>query len=527
MKTALSFLSWYHFLLVSAGLVFLILSCLIWALNREKTPAKRFPWSIILLSLSALCFYSFAALLDPFLNPWDERFHALVAKNLLQHPFTFTLYDDPVMQMAYDRWDRSVIWLHKPPLFLWMIALIYKFFGVSWFTTRIPSIILCSLLVPVTYRTGKLLAGESTGFFSALFAATSFSLLGLVSGRQPVDHCDVSFLFFVSASLWSWVEGVSSGNKRWVMLTGLFAGMAVLSKWLPGLLVYAVWMVYAMMDKKTILKNIKQAGAAFLITLITVVPWQIYTWFRYPVEAQAETGYSIRHFNTGLEGHGMNGWYYFQQIDQQYGPWMFLLIPAGLITFFMLSQRKKLSAAFLAGTVFVYLFFSLAKTKMPSYTMVVFMSVVILLGTLPAMIIRITDRWRIAGWFPVILCFVMTIGITWYNIRPKQIAETYLPGGHGWYRNTMISNRNELMQWKKSLPPNTVICNVPGRHYIECMFYTGHPSYGFIPSEMQYQGLRKQGYRVALVQPVEGILPEYLLQPGDSLIIGPVIYPCE
>ena len=527
MKTALSFLSWYHFLLVSAGLVSLISSCIIWTLNREKTPAKRFPWSIILLFVSALCFYSFAALLDPFLNPWDERFHALVAKNLLQHPFTFTLYDDPVMQMAYDRWDRSVIWLHKPPLFLWMIALSYKLFGVSWFTTRIPSIILCSLLVPVTYRTGKLLAGESTGFFSALLAATSFSLLGLVSGRQPVDHCDVSFLFFVSASLWSWVEGVSSGKKHRFILIGLFAGMAVLCKWLPGLLVYAVWLFYAMIDKKSTLKNVKQAGVAFLITLFIVIPWQVYIWLRFPVEAKAEAGYSISHFYTGLEGHGMNFWYYFQNIDQQYGPWMFLFIPAGLITFFLLSRGKKLSAAFIAGTVFVYLFFSMAKTKMPSYTMVASMSVFILLGTLPAMITRMTEKWKNPGWLTVILFFVMSIGISWYNARPQQIADTYLPGGHGWYRNTMISNRNEFIKLKKSLPSNTVICNVPGRHYVECMFYTGHPSYGFIPSEEQYEGLRRQGYRMAVVQPIEGKLPEYLLQSGDSLIIGPVIYPCE
>ena len=62
--------------------------------------------------------FLFSSLLDPFLNLWDERFHALVAKNLMNHPLMPTLYDDPVVSMAYDRWDRATIWLHKQPLFL-------------------------------------------------------------------------------------------------------------------------------------------------------------------------------------------------------------------------------------------------------------------------------------------------------------------------------------------------------------------------------------------------------------------------
>jgi len=89
--------------------------------------SKRYKLSFVFLGLTAFSLFSFAALLDPFLNIWDERFHALVAKNLIDHPLMPTLYDDPVVDMLYDRWDRWHIWLHKQPLFLWQIALSFSF----------------------------------------------------------------------------------------------------------------------------------------------------------------------------------------------------------------------------------------------------------------------------------------------------------------------------------------------------------------------------------------------------------------
>ena len=216
------------------GLSFL-LSSIIFFINGKVTIA------VSLLFISALTLFIFAALLDPFLNIWDERFHALVAKNLLNHPLLPTLYDNPVVSMPYDRWDRSIIWLHKQPFFLWQIAISYKIFGVNEFAVRFPSIILGSLLVPVCYRSGKILVNRNTGYYAAFFVASSYYLIELISGRHMVDHNDAVFFFYVSASIWAWLEFVVSGKKYWMVLTGLFSGFAVLTKWLVGLVVYSGW----------------------------------------------------------------------------------------------------------------------------------------------------------------------------------------------------------------------------------------------------------------------------------------------
>ena len=37
------------------------------------------------------------------LHPWDERFHALVAKHLIEQPLVPTLYNDPVLPVRLSR----------------------------------------------------------------------------------------------------------------------------------------------------------------------------------------------------------------------------------------------------------------------------------------------------------------------------------------------------------------------------------------------------------------------------------------
>src|ERR1041385_4766087 len=100
-------------LLFIFGFTFLFSSIIFHVFKKEKI-------SIALLLCSAIFLFIVACLLDPFLNPWDERFHALVAKNLMNHPLMPTLYDDTILNMDYyDNWAHYHIWLHKPPLFLW------------------------------------------------------------------------------------------------------------------------------------------------------------------------------------------------------------------------------------------------------------------------------------------------------------------------------------------------------------------------------------------------------------------------
>jgi 4-amino-4-deoxy-L-arabinose transferase len=472
--------------------------------------------SVIFLVFTGICVFSFSALLDPFLNLWDERFHALVAKNLMQHPLMPTLYDNPIVDMAYDRWDRYHIWLHKQPLFLWQIALSFKLFGISEFTLRLPNIILGTILVFISYRSGKLLVNQRVGYISGILIISSIFLLELIAGRQELEHNDFSFLVYVSLSIWSFIEYYFSGKKYWIFLIGLFSGMAILCKWLVGLLIYFGWAILRLQQKKYKLSCNKDILTSLIITLLIAIPWQILTFIWYPTEASLAYKFNAIHFTIALEGHGGAFWYHFDKFNIIYGAIAsFLVIPA---FFFMLknSREKKLFYSILSMVLIIYFFFSLAATKMPSFTIVISMIIFIAFASLFDSILKHIDHFiKIKGIRNFIFIIsVVTIILFRFDIEFLQEKHTVWKEDNSYTR--MLSHNKKIFK-SLDLPNNTVLFNVKGRHYIEAMFYTGLPAYNFLPTIEQYQDLKAIGENIALFNSMNIEIPDYLK--NDTTII--------
>ena len=479
---------------------------------------KRECISLTFLSLTAVCIFSFAALLDPFLNLWDERFHALAAKNLMNHPLMPTLYDDPVVDMPYDSWDRYHIWLHKQPLFLWQIALSFKIFGVSEFSLRLPNIILGTVLVIVTYRSGKLLVNKNVGYISSILVISTIYILELIAGRQELEHNDFSFLVYISLSLWSFIEYHYSKKKIWIYLIGLFSGMAILCKWLVGLLVYLGWGILRISEKKIKISENKDFILSLIITLLVALPWQLYTFVRFPEEATSAYRFNSIHFTTPLEGHGGDFWYHFNIFDTIYGQIAsFLIIPA-LIVLYKTNKDKTLLNSLLSMVIVVYLFFSLAATKMPSFTIVVSMIIFIAFATLFDYIIEHIKAFFKNEYIKASVFTLFVIAIVWFNFDINYLKEKHTLFNE---KNSYIKHLSHNKQVFQSLdlPSNTVLFNVKGRHYIEAMFYTGLPAYNFIPSFEQYQDVKNKGRKIAIFKKSKAKIPEYLTNDSTVIII--------
>src|SRR4051812_43809574 len=104
-----------------------------------NTFRQRASWPMALLFLITVTGFLlrwWTAHLDPFINLWDERFHAIVARNMMDSPFVPQLHINPLIPTNYANWPDSAIWLHKPPLFLWQMAISMKIFGVSEYSAR-------------------------------------------------------------------------------------------------------------------------------------------------------------------------------------------------------------------------------------------------------------------------------------------------------------------------------------------------------------------------------------------------------
>ena len=158
-------------------LVFASLSYLLGGFSLFKNHRVAVP---LFVFISGIFVFPFAATLDDFLNIWHERFHILVAKNMISHPFKPMLYADPILNTDYSIWANAHIWLHKQPLFMWQMALSMKLFGVNVFAARLPSVIMSAAVVVALYRSGKLLSNRTTGFFAATLMLPSFYCIEMV-----------------------------------------------------------------------------------------------------------------------------------------------------------------------------------------------------------------------------------------------------------------------------------------------------------------------------------------------------------
>ncbi|MBP5558065.1 MAG: glycosyltransferase family 39 protein [Bacteroidales bacterium] len=518
------------------GLLLALASIICFAFDRKR-------WSVALLTAGGFCLFVFAAISIPFLNFWDERFHALVAKNCMDHPFSPTLYREWPIDNAYPGgtwpetdWCHGHVWLHKRPLFIWQIALCFKIFGVSLFTLRLPSVIMATLMIPLTYRIGSLLVDRRLGYLAALSAAFSWMLLDLVSGHGVVDHNNVCFFFYVTASLWAWCEFVHSGRKwRWVFVLAVLSGCAVLTKWLVGLLVYAAWGIYTVSEYRFRLREWKvgQMAAAAAITLAVFLPWQIYTSHAFPSYYEREKQLNKEHFYLEVENHQEANTFYLNTIpfcyigDSDYKDYVtsetatftakrvvhLLLMAAGFVLLLARCRKWSHRITIFSLVLLVYGFFTLAVTKMPAYPFCICVVGYLSLGMLLWELWRIGEKVvrRVGLRRTVLVGMTAFFAIYQMNMNWFRYYHTSSEG----YWVVMKYNKEQFKKMKSLLPERTILFNVRGTddwgNYcmpVEAMFYTDALCYPFPPTEADFRKAKAAGYHIAILTSHE--VPDYL-----------------
>src|SRR5262245_30779197 len=164
---------------------------------------------------------------------FDEFFHATVARNLLTHPLRFTLYDTPAVELP-DHWTMAHVWLHKPPLALWQIALSFWMLGTTTFALRLPSLLLCAGIALITYRLAiELFRNRGVGVIAGALCAFNPFIAGSVHGRYFSDHVDVALLFYTVAALLAVARGIKTGSYVAYGCAGLMLGLAFVTKAFP------------------------------------------------------------------------------------------------------------------------------------------------------------------------------------------------------------------------------------------------------------------------------------------------------
>ncbi|MFZ0215099.1 MAG: glycosyltransferase family 39 protein, partial [Candidatus Dormiibacterota bacterium] len=157
-------------------------------------------------------------------NGYGNEFYAAAVVSMTKswHNFFFAAFDPP-----------GFVTVDKPPLSLWVEAGVAKLFGISSLSILGPSAVAGAVSVAVLGRTVWRVWGIAAGLVAAL--ALALTPVAIVVARS--NNTDAIMIMLLVLGAWAAVRAVQSGRLHWVLLTGLFIGLAFNAKTLAAYLV--------------------------------------------------------------------------------------------------------------------------------------------------------------------------------------------------------------------------------------------------------------------------------------------------
>ena len=275
-------------------------------------------------------------------------------------------------------------WFDKPPLYMWLTALIFRFFGWDEFTTRLWSALFGIAGVIVVYFLGKNIFNKKVGFLSALVLATSFQYIA----QSRLAVLDIPLNFFISLSFLFFFLGYKNISRKRVYYLLFFAsmGLATLTKGPIGA-VFPCLIIgsYLLLAKETkILKEMK-IFLGVIIYLAIAAPWYAVEFWRHGNEFMGSF-FMLRHFMRYLTPLVHKGpiYYYIPVLFLGFLPWSSFL-PYSLAHLVIsrakpqTEERKKFLLLLLWFAV-IFIFFTFAQTKLPNYILPLYPALALIVG---------------------------------------------------------------------------------------------------------------------------------------------------
>src|SRR5208282_2723403 len=119
------------------------------------------------------------------LRTWDESIYAEVAKEMLTLHSWWTL-----------SWNFQP-WVDKPPLFMWLTALLYRCFGVSEASSRMVGVLCGIATIWLTFEIGRRLMDDWGGFTAAFILLTNGYFI--YASRFEAINVPLTFCFTLAA----------------------------------------------------------------------------------------------------------------------------------------------------------------------------------------------------------------------------------------------------------------------------------------------------------------------------------------
>ncbi|MBN8744907.1 MAG: glycosyltransferase family 39 protein [Thiomonas arsenitoxydans] len=285
-------------------------------------------------------------------------------------------------------------YFEKPPLQYWATAVTYEVFGFGEWQARLWTGLTGLLTVLFTGWAGTRLFNRRTGVFAACVLASMFYW----NAMSHINTLDMGTAATMSASLMAFLLAQRPGANRaqtrwWMWACWAFMALAVLSKGLIGILLPgAALVLYTLIYSDWKLWTRLYIVSGLLIFLAIAAPWFVWVQARNPEFFDYFFIYQqfTRFLTSELKRPGP-WWYFFPILILGVLPWLGSLVPAlwrGAArpaqrgAAFGSAQGRTLHAQgmLVIWAVFIFVFFSISKSKLPSYILPIFPAIALLIG---------------------------------------------------------------------------------------------------------------------------------------------------
>jgi 4-amino-4-deoxy-L-arabinose transferase-like glycosyltransferase len=280
-------------------------------------------------------------------------------------------------------------YFEKPPLQYWATAVAYEAFGEHQWTSRLWTALTGFAGILLAWFAGTRLFGREAGLYAALLLGSSM----LYAAMAHLNTLDMGVTFFITLGIFSLLLAQkaeqAASRRNWMLLAWAGLALAVLSKGLMGLILPgAALFLYSVFNRDITIWKRMHWVSGLLVFLLIAAPWFILV-----IKANPEffdRFFIYEHytrFTTKVHGR-YQPWYYFVPI-LLLGmlPWTALMFDALLRTWKSGARVAKVFSPerfLLVWAVFIYLFFSVSGSKLPSYLLPMFPALALLMGKLLA-----------------------------------------------------------------------------------------------------------------------------------------------
>ncbi|MCF8108530.1 MAG: phospholipid carrier-dependent glycosyltransferase [Desulfohalobiaceae bacterium] len=269
-------------------------------------------------------------------------------------------------------------YFEKPVLGYWIQAGSILLFGENNFAVRLPSALsvgLSALLIGIlVFRMGRKVGDEqrSTAVLAALIYLSCFEVFGV--GCTAVLDSLFSFFLTASIAMFYWATEYrprSQSERRTLLLSGFFSGLAFLSKGFLGFALPALVLGPYLVWQRRWRDLIRMSWLPILGAVLIALPWAVLIHLREPDFWRFFFwNEHIRRFLADNAQHAESFWYFFLIAPAMFLPWT-VLLPAAVPGISKLahdqSVQGRLVRLSLCWLVLPFVFFSVSEGKLLTY----------------------------------------------------------------------------------------------------------------------------------------------------------------